>query len=152
MNTSDALQQAAIVLAPWTESTQAPESHRLDVQINATGLVPAVQALQQHGWGYLAAVTGLDLGAAAGKMEILYHFCEGAAVVTIRVRVPRDAAAVPTICSLIPSATLFERELHEMLGVQVDGTPDQSRLFLPDDWPEGVYPLRKDFAGEETTA
>ena len=32
----------------------------------------------------------------------------------------------------------------EMFGVVVDGTPNPSRLFLPDDWPDGVYPLRKD--------
>jgi Ni,Fe-hydrogenase III component G len=35
-----------------------------------------------------------------------------------------------------------------MLGLTVTGTPDPSRLFLPDDWPDGVYPLRKDFVVE----
>jgi ech hydrogenase subunit E len=32
----------------------------------------------------------------------------------------------------------------EMFGVVVEGTPNTNRLFLPDDWPDGVYPLRKD--------
>jgi NADH-quinone oxidoreductase subunit D len=31
-----------------------------------------------------------------------------------------------------------------MFGVDVVGTPNPDRLFLPDDWPDGVYPLRKD--------
>jgi len=31
-----------------------------------------------------------------------------------------------------------------MLGVTFRGAPDTARLFLPDDWPEGVYPLLKD--------
>ncbi len=26
-----------------------------------------------------------------------------------------------------------------------DGHPDPRRLMLADDWPEGVYPLRRDF-------
>ena len=39
----------------------------------------------------------------------------------------------------------FERELSEMFGVTVVGIPNPERLYLPDDWPEGVYPLRKDF-------
>jgi Ni,Fe-hydrogenase III component G len=56
---------------------------------------------------------------------------------------------VPSICGVIPSAGFFERELGEMLGVTVDGIPDASRLFLPDDWPDGVYPLRKEFAAAQ---
>jgi Ni,Fe-hydrogenase III component G len=33
----------------------------------------------------------------------------------------------------------------EMFGVVCEGTPDPRRIFLPDDWPQGVYPLRKDY-------
>jgi Ni,Fe-hydrogenase III component G len=98
------------------------------------------------GWGYLAGITGLDPGVEAGAMEVLYHFCEGAAVVTLRVRTPRENASVPTICEIIPSATFYERELREMLGVEVEGLADSEYLFLPDDWAKGVYPLRKDAA------
>ena len=36
-------------------------------------------------------------------------------MVTLRVSVPYDAARIPSICHLIPSATLFERELGEMI-------------------------------------
>jgi Ni,Fe-hydrogenase III component G len=32
----------------------------------------------------------------------------------------------------------------------VVGTPDPGKLLLPDDWPDGVYPLRKSFTGLET--
>jgi Ni,Fe-hydrogenase III component G len=52
---------------------------------------------------------------------------------------------IPTVCNLIPSAIFFERELIEMFGITVEGTPNTDHLFLPDEWPEGVYPLRKDF-------
>ncbi|NMC80497.1 MAG: hydrogenase large subunit, partial [Chloroflexi bacterium] len=48
---------------------------------------------------------------------------------------------------LIPSATLYERELMEMMGVQLVGTPSSDRLLLPDEWPENVFPLRKSFTG-----
>jgi Ni,Fe-hydrogenase III component G len=36
-----------------------------------------------------------------------------------------------------------------MFGITVAGAPDSSRLFLPDQWPEGSYPLRKDFEMEK---
>jgi Ni,Fe-hydrogenase III component G len=35
-----------------------------------------------------------------------------------------------------------------MFGNTVAGTPNTARLFLPDEWPDGVYPLRKDFQPE----
>ena len=31
-----------------------------------------------------------------------------------------------------------------MLGVVVEGIPDGRRLFLPEDFPKGVYPWRRD--------
>ncbi|MDD5436710.1 MAG: NADH-quinone oxidoreductase subunit C [Candidatus Omnitrophica bacterium] len=44
------------------------------------------------------------------------------------------------------SASLFEREIKEMFGIEPAGSPDSRRLKLHDEvWPEGLYPLRKDF-------
>lgn len=140
----DRLQTAQELLAAWAGETQTPEPDRLDMVMQADNLVAAVAALDSARWGYLSAITGLDLGADAGQIEVLYHFCEGAAVLTLRVPTPRAAASVPSVCSVIPSASVFERELVEMMGIQVVGTPDAGRLFLADDWPDDVYPLRKD--------
>jgi NADH:ubiquinone oxidoreductase subunit C len=145
VSTDSALDRAGELLGPWTSATSRPEPHRLDIAVAAADVVVAVRALRDAGWGYLAAITGLDLGAAAGGLDVLYHFCAGAAIVTLRVRILRSNATVPSICDLVPSASFFERELSEMFGVTVTGTPDVSRLLLPDDWPDGVYPLRKDF-------
>ena len=146
MSTDIALDRAGELLAPWTSATSRPEPHRLDVAVAAADVAAAVRALRDADWGYLAAITGLDLGEAAGGLDVLYHFCAGAAIATIRIRAPRDAASVPSVCAIIPSAGFFERELSEMFGITVTGAPDASRLFLPDDWPEGIYPLRKTFA------
>lgn len=147
-----ALHTASTLLGPWAKDMKLPEPHRLDVGIAAEDLLGAIAWLNRAQWGYLTAITGLDLGAAAGEIEVLYHFCAGPVVVTLRVRTPRDAASVPSVCGLIPSASLFERELSEMFGVTVMGAPDAHRLLLPDDWPEGVHPLRKDFGVQEATA
>ena len=148
MDTDTVLKTAGDLLAIWTVETSAPEPNRRDVVIEAGYLLPAVRALDEARWGYLAGITGLDLGAEAGQLEVLYHFCSGAAVVTLRVRLPRDSAVVLSICDVLPAASFYERELREMLGVEVVGLPHQDHLFLPDDWPNGVYPLRKDAALE----
>jgi Ni,Fe-hydrogenase III component G len=126
-----------------------PEPNRLDSAVEPESLVAAAGALVNTAWGYLAAVTGLDLGVEAGLFEVLYHFCAGEAVVTLRVRLPRTGGVVPSLCEVVPSAGFYERELGEMFGITVAGAPDSSRLFLPDQWPEGSYPLRKDFEMEK---
>ena len=145
MTIETTLQTASALLAPWTAETQNPYPNRVDVTLPPGDLISGVRALVDAQWGYLSAVTALDLGVEAGIIEVLYHFCSEAAILTLRVRTPRSEACVPSVCAYLPYASLYERELIEMFGIRVEGTPDTSRLFLPDDWLDGVYPARKDF-------
>jgi ech hydrogenase subunit E len=150
MNIEQNLQRAEELLAVWKKEATHPEPNRLDVSISEHGLRPAVTALHNAHWGYLSAITGLDLGPSAGQLETLYHFCNGAAITTLRIRLPRSSdATLPTIEDIIPPATFFERELHEMLGFKIRGAKSSDRLFIPDDWPEDVFPLRSDFSIEQ---
>jgi ech hydrogenase subunit E len=146
MTTEEALEKAVELLEPWAKETNTPEDGRMEVILDAEDLLAAVEALHEARWGHLTSITGLDSGADMGEMEVIYCFRRQAAVVGLRVRTPRESASVPSVCGVIPSASFFERELREMFGVKVVGTPHPRKLFLPDDWPEGVYPLRKDFS------
>ena len=146
-DTERQLQLAAGVLSSWVQLSETPEEDRLDVKIAASDLLTAVQALIKAHWGYLAAITGLDGGEAG--FEVLYHFCHETAVLTLRVPVKEPDLVVPSLCPLIPSATVHEQELMEMFGIEVKGTPHTDHLFLPDDWPQNIYPLRKSFEPEE---
>lgn len=52
----------------------------------------------------------------------------------------------PSLAKDIYSASLFEREIWEMFGIRPEGSPDLRRLHLHEEvWPEGFFPLRKDF-------
>ena len=144
MSTAVALQQAEGLLGKFAKGTAKPEPNRLDVTIAASDLVAAATALHRARWGYLATLTGVDLGTEANQIEALYHICEGDAIATLRVQVPRTGGSVPTIHALHPNAMFFEREFMEMFGVTVTGLADTSHLFLPDGWPEATYPLLKD--------
>src|SRR5512140_1251930 len=113
MNTDTALQKAETLLQPITTEFARPAANRLDAVVPAAQLPAAVTALIGAHWGYLSALTGLDQAPAApkpgeaageGKIEALYHFCEGDAVATLRVTVPYTAAIIPSICHIIPSA------------------------------------------------
>jgi Ni,Fe-hydrogenase III component G len=151
ITTEMALDLAAELFASWPEpaETHRPEPNRLEVIVaSPEELVPMVAGLRVQRLGYLAAITGLDPGPETGELEALYHFCTAAAVVTLRLRLRRDATVVPSLTGLIPSAESFERELSEMFGVTITGLPNPEHLYLPDEWPAGVYPLLKDFKRE----
>ena len=133
----------------WKTRTERPEPNRLDVYIRSSeDLIPMTVGLRVQRLGYLAAITGLDLGPEAGECELLYHYCTAAAIVTLRLQVPRDDAIVPSLCSIIPSAEVFEREVAEMFGITFHGMKNPDHLYLPENWPEKTYPLLKDFDPE----
>ncbi len=155
MDTSTALQKVEEMLKPWTEAVQKPFENRVDINIQAKNFLPVVKTLLDAHWGYLSAITGVDRpgeSAETSNIELLYHFCEEAAILTLRVNLPYQNAVIDSICGMIPSVTLYEREIIEMFGVTITNTPDTDHLLLPDEWPEGVYPLRKSFTGLGTSA
>ncbi|UCD49337.1 MAG: NADH-quinone oxidoreductase subunit C [Phycisphaerales bacterium] len=79
--------------------------------------------------------------------EVLHHFSADACgcVVTVKAFI-RDRAApeIESITPLIPGAEWIEREMHDILGIHFKNHPNLQRLILHDDWPQGVYPLRKE--------
>jgi NADH-quinone oxidoreductase subunit C len=81
-------------------------------------------------------------------IEILYHFAydPSAVIVTVRVIIKdKENPRIDTITTVTRSAWWIEREMHELFGVGFDGNEDMRPLLLPDDWPKGVYPMRKSF-------
>jgi len=99
---------------------------------------------------HLAIISSSDLGT---EVELIYHFTiyyghhlEELSL-GLRVKLPKSDLKIPTITDLIPGAIFTERETQEMMGVEVVGIPDSRRLFLPEDFPEGVYPWRTDEKG-----
>ncbi len=81
-------------------------------------------------------------------IEVLYHFSADASgfVVSLRAIIKeKDDPRIDTITTVTKSAWWIEREIHELFGVHFTGNNDLRPLLLPDDWPQGVYPLRKNF-------
>lgn len=62
---------------------------------------------------------------------------------TLRVRIPRDVAAVPTVAHLWETANWHEREAWDLVGIRFTGHPDLRRMLLEEDWVG--HPLRKDY-------
>jgi formate hydrogenlyase subunit 5 len=89
----------------------------------------------------ISAISGLDLG---GKIGLMYHIRTNGGIVTVRTEVPKENPKIATITDIIPGASFHEREVADLFGVVFQGHPNLARLLLPEDWPENLYPLRKD--------
>ena len=88
--------------------------------------------------------TGID---SDDCFEVLYHYSldEIGCMVTLKAFIrDREKPAIDSISPFLPGAEWIEREIHDILGIDFNNHPDMRRLILSDDWPEGVYPLRKD--------
>ena len=87
--------------------------------------------------------TGID---SDDCFEILYHYAydETGCVITLKAIIgDREKPAIESITPFLPAAEWIEREIHDILGIDFKNHPNLRRLILADDWPEGVYPLRK---------
>lgn len=127
---------------PASQVTSGSNGRRIWISQTSGGLVQAVQALREKfGIIQLAVIVGEDVrDAFLGN----YVFTGGPAVVVLQVRINRQKPEVPSLAQLLPGAMVYERELKDLFGILPVGHPDLRRQAVPEDWPEGVYPLRKD--------
>jgi len=89
--------------------------------------------------------TGID---NMDSMEIIYHFSFDSLnkIVSFRVILDRARPEVDSLTKIIKASSWIEREMFELLGINFKGHPNLKKLLLDDDWPDGKYPLRKDYA------
>jgi Ni,Fe-hydrogenase III component G len=80
------------------------------------------------------------------RIAFAYHIARpDGTILTIRKSAPKNDPVINTITGTFFGADIYERELVDLLGVKVKGLKEGKRYPLPDDWPEGEYPLRKDW-------
>ena len=63
---------------------------------------------------------------------------------SVLARLPAEEPKVDSITDVVPAANWAEREIRDLVGIEPVGHCYPKRLVLPDGWPDGVHPLRKD--------
>lgn len=122
-----------------------PRERRIFAETSPNQLVEVTRLLKESGMINLGMITGLDAG---DHFEVIYHFYNAQGLVlNLKVVTPRNDPKIPSVIAVFPGVFLYERELIDLLGIVVEGIPPGRRYPVPDDWPEGQYPLRKDWKG-----
>jgi len=119
-------------------------SKRVYIEIKPESIVKIARHMFRVVGARFNIASGVDMREC---IEILYHFVieEINLLISFRVKLDKSDLRIDSLVPVFEAANWIEREIHEMLGVDFKGHPDLRRLLLPDDWPECVYPLRKDY-------
>ena len=104
-------------------------------------------AVTKMSFTVLCTITGLDEGE---NLAFYYHLARrDGTMLNIKTFAPKNNPAIKTVTSYFPAAHIYERELEDMFGAKVEGLTPGTRYPLPDGWPVGQYPLRKDWTKEQ---
>jgi Ni,Fe-hydrogenase III component G len=119
---------------------------RVFIEVKAEDIPPATRLFLEKLGARFQTASGVDTPSG---FEILYHWAFDALglVVTVRTLLPGDEPEIESIANLCIAAEWIEREMWELLGIRFRNHPDMRHLLLSEDWPEGRYPLRRDYEG-----
>jgi Ni,Fe-hydrogenase III large subunit/Ni,Fe-hydrogenase III component G len=123
-----------------------PNDRRLYVYVEPA----ALKAICRYVFRDLDARYVISVGADdrpySGNFMVYHDFAfdKDKILFSIIVQLPADNPKVDSISDIVPGANWAEREIRDMFGIEPVGHPYPKRLILPDGWPDGLHPLRKD--------
>jgi len=130
---------------------QAPLPTRCYVTVKPEHIADAAGFLYEKLGARYVVGGGTDQREKDGTFLVTHFFALDQAHIYLALhsKVDGDNPRLPSIVPRVPAANWAEREIYDTVGVECVGHPDPRRLVLPDDWPEGVFPLRSDFRFDE---
>ncbi|MGP8226002.1 MAG: NADH-quinone oxidoreductase subunit C, partial [Terracidiphilus sp.] len=131
-----------VALLKWKQ----PRPDRLYFTVKREEIQPVTDYLFNTLHARLMMSIGTDKTPIDGNFEVSYMYSldHQDLIILVKELVPSTDPTVPSVTNIVPGANWHEREVYDLLGVKADGHPDPRRLVVSDDWPEDVFPLRKE--------
>jgi len=130
-----------------TGTVEQPSVRRAYVDITAARVKDIALFVFENLGARLVTMTAVE---TTRGMELLYHFSFDLAgiIVTLRAIATMPEPRIASISCIVDGAEYIEREIADLFGVEFVGHPNAVRFLLADDWPQGVYPYRKEYRGK----
>jgi NADH-quinone oxidoreductase subunit C len=98
-----------------------------------------------EGFRHLVLITAVDW-LEEGLFQLTYMLNNPAkrCDIGLRVMIDRDDASMTSIHDLWQQARTYQRELHEMFGIDFPGSPNVDKPFILEGW-DNIPPYRRDF-------
>lgn len=116
--------------------------------IPAATLRAAATVVSRGGQYRLTAMFANDERPINGYFAIYAIFTdkEDGTFKTLKATINQDEPhAFSSLTPIMAAAAWYEREIHDLFGLVPEGHPDLRPLVLHENWPTGLYPMRKDF-------
>jgi Ni,Fe-hydrogenase III component G len=128
-------------------STREPVSKKVYVEIHRDAIRLIAEYLFRGLGARFNTIIGVDRRPTHQDFQTTHIFSldEDKIFVLLQASLDRHRPEMDSITSVIPGANWAEREAQDLLGIKFNGHVDPRRLALPDDWPENLHPLRRDF-------
>lgn len=117
---------------------------RIYVEITPQAIVPVATYIFKDVQARFSIASGIDVRT---HLEILYHFTVEHLhlILSLRVKLDKENPVIDSIAPVFKGANWIEREMWELLGIEFKGHPNLTRLLLADEWPKGLFPLRREY-------
>jgi Ni,Fe-hydrogenase III large subunit/Ni,Fe-hydrogenase III component G len=152
MTSAIATVSTSLGVAEW--AVRERRAGELVLEADAAALPALADRITLGLGGRLMSLFASDERATADCF-LLHHVWSLPAMRTfLRVSAAVDGAepSYPSIAAKYPAANWFEREVMDFFGLTPDGHPNPARVALHDDWPEGVWALRRDVPDDRAVA
>ena len=123
------------------------EDTRLAAIAPKDAVLSILSFLKNKGYDHLALISCVDW-IEEKKFELIYILTsysekDGKEHIILKTRIPREKPEFKTVISVFENAEPYERELHELFGINFEGNERLTPLFLERDYE--IPPFRKDF-------
>jgi Ni,Fe-hydrogenase III large subunit/Ni,Fe-hydrogenase III component G len=146
VTSTELIGQMRAKLGASLRAVEEPVAGTLYLTVDKQSVLPASRYLQDDLGARFIISAGIDRRPREGCLSVTHIFSRDKQkqFICLRADVPENGGEIESITPAVPAANWAEREFQDMVGVTARGHPDPRRLIVADDWPEGVYPLRKD--------
>ncbi len=136
----------AVASIPGVRSTRL-EFDEVVAYARADGVVEIMTILRddpRFRFEQMMDICGVDWPEREERFEVVYNLLSVSLNQRVRVIVTTDEATpVPSVWTIWPAATWWEREAWDLFGIVFSGQPDLRRILT--DYGFDGHPLRKDF-------
>ena len=131
---------------PLIDRADMPNDRRLFVYVDRSVVRFVCQHIFRELDARYVATIGADDRPFSGKFLVAHNFAfdKDHVLCSVLTQLPEDDLKIDSITRMVPAASWAEREMRDLLGIEPVGHEYLKRLVLPDGWPEGHHPLRKD--------
>ena len=129
----------------FTSSTE--NANELYLEVNPSKILEVCTYINRELQYPLISMFANDEKSITGCYAVCYVFAdrEHSQLLILKTKVSPDKMKICSISEKIHAAALYEREINDLFGITPIGHPDAKRLVLHGNWPDGEYPLRKEF-------